>query len=127
MISSHRYNNNLYIDETGAVFDGWTDTYKIYVVADNSTVTVKRFFHLCLGPAAGLERGGNQLVEVALTHPVDAPPPAVSSTAFADDGNVAGWAKSEVAFMSGKEISRTKRQFSQSASVKGCSSSTSGQ
>ncbi len=35
---------------------------------------VKRFFHLCLGPAAGLERGGNQLVEVALTHPVDAIP-----------------------------------------------------
>ena len=30
--------------------------------------------------------------------------PAVSSTAFADDGNVAGWAKSEVAFMSGKDI-----------------------
>ena len=30
--------------------------------------------------------------------------PAVSSTAFADDGSVAGWAKSEVAFMSGKDI-----------------------
>ena len=29
---------------------------------------------------------------------------AVSSTAFADDGSVAGWAKSEVAFMSGKDI-----------------------
>ena len=30
--------------------------------------------------------------------------PAVSNTSFADDGNVAGWAKSEVAFMSGKDI-----------------------
>ena len=40
-LETHRYNNNLYIDETGAVFDGWTDTYKIYVVADNSTVTVE--------------------------------------------------------------------------------------
>ena len=30
--------------------------------------------------------------------------PAVSNTSFADDGNVAGWAKSEVAFMSGKGI-----------------------
>ena len=40
-VETHRYNNNLYIDETGAVFDGWTDTYKIYVVADNSTVTVE--------------------------------------------------------------------------------------
>jgi len=30
--------------------------------------------------------------------------PTVSSTAFADDGDVAGWAKSEVAFMSGKDI-----------------------
>ena len=30
--------------------------------------------------------------------------PAVSNTAFADDGSVAGWAKSEVAFMSGKDI-----------------------
>ena len=40
-VETRRYNNNLYIDETGAVFDGWTDTYKIYVVADNSTVTVE--------------------------------------------------------------------------------------
>ncbi len=30
--------------------------------------------------------------------------PAVSNTTFADDGSVAGWAKSEVAFMSGKDI-----------------------
>ena len=30
--------------------------------------------------------------------------PTVSNTAFADDGDVAGWAKSEVAFMSGKDI-----------------------
>ena len=30
--------------------------------------------------------------------------PAVSNTSFADDGSVAGWAKSEVAFMSGKDI-----------------------
>ena len=30
--------------------------------------------------------------------------PAVSSTSFADDGSVAGWAKSDVAFMSGKGI-----------------------
>ena len=30
--------------------------------------------------------------------------PTVSNTAFADDGSVAGWAKSEVAFMSGKDI-----------------------
>ena len=30
--------------------------------------------------------------------------PAVSNTSFADDGSVAGWAKSEVAFMSGKGI-----------------------